>query len=477
MSKLELIKDNELKKPNIAIPLNCSSRDELGQYYDRNWQQLQQSSVYGILTPLIMVNKVVVDFKDVENFTLKSTGPIPQLYFEIHDRDKLLSVINTPGLDNQVVIQIIPPFDNAYKKINLIFAVSNVSIKNDVVKINGTYKVPKLLSSSFKSFGEITTFDLFKQIADDTGLGFATNCVSDEADKRYIYSDNSTLLEVMSREITRSNSDSTHIYDYWVDFWDNINYVNMYDQYNSKASDEDLMIWIAGIQNEFEEGVKIRPIKSKAVINNHPMFAESDLKANEYEIINNTGTNIGGGTDKVYSVFEDAKGEYLDYLVQDGDVKEDIYTKFEYLGENYGKYNYLLATACRQTYIKKMNTETIKVTIKKPLLALMRGHKVEFAWYINDDGWNGKMKNLSDAGLIKDSKYIKINGSLEDHADLTGANTTDGKFVLDKSVSGQYTIIGCEIKYYMGEWYYDLLLTRPHVNKPNMISDANEATK
>lgn len=471
MAQIEIVFDNKLKKPEIQIPLTNTSRTEAGDYYTTNWQQLQQTSVYGIETPLIMIGKIVVDFKDIISFNLRSIGPTPQLDMEVVDRDKLLSTVNTPGLDNQVVVQIIPPFDNAYKKINLVFAISNISIKNNNIKLSCVYKIPKLFNSSVKSFGNITTFNLFKEIAIDTELGFASNCQDDESDKRCIYSDSLTYLELMNKEITRSHSDESHIYDYWIDFWDNINYVNIFERYNAKDSDEDMMIWVAGVQHEFEENIKIQPLQIKATINNHPVFANSDLKTNSYEIVNNTGSYIGSGTDKVYGIYEEDKDEYLDHLIQDGDVKNDIYIKYEYLGEVYGEYNYLLAAACRSSYLKKMNTETIKVTIKKPLLALMRGSKVDFLWYINDDQWKYKMQSLSDAEVIEENKNIKTTDELSTEEDIKGYNPGSGEFIIDKSISGQYTIIGCTMRYYMGEWFYELLLTRPHINKPKILKE------
>lgn len=466
MAVIKVEFDSKLKKPEIIIPLTNSSREESGNDYRNNWQQVQQTSIYGIETPLIMINKIVVDFTDVISFNLRSIGPIPQLDMEVKDRDKLSTSIDTPGLDNQICVQIIPQFDNAYKKINLVFSISNISIRNGNIKLSGVYKVPKLLSSSFKSFGEITTYNLFKEIATDSELGFASNCQNNEADKRYIYCDNLSYSEVMAREIDRSESNATQVYDYWIDFWDNINYVNIYDRYNSKDPESEMMVWISGQQNEFEEGIKITPMKVKAVINNNPAFANAELGTNEYTIVNK-GYNASG-TDRLYSIYENEKGEYMDYLVQDGDVKNDIYTKFEYLGELFGEYNYLLSAACRKTYIQKMNTETIKVILNRPTLSLMRGHNVEFAWYINDDKWKNKVQELSDANVIDNYDNIKTKDDMS-APDVENANTANGEFVLDKSISGQYTIIGCNMNYMNGIWRYELTLARPHANKPSIL--------
>ena len=50
MSQIKLVFDNKLKKPQIEIPLTNSSREEAGENYTTNWQQIQQTSSYGIKT-------------------------------------------------------------------------------------------------------------------------------------------------------------------------------------------------------------------------------------------------------------------------------------------------------------------------------------------------------------------------------------------------------------------------------------------
>jgi hypothetical protein len=164
----------------------------------------------------------------------------------------------------------------------------------------------------------------------------------------------------------------------------------------------------------------------------------------------------------VYSIYEDENDEYKDYLLQDGDIKKDILTKYEYLGECYGGYNYLLQGVIRERLLKKINSEKIEITLQSPLLGIMRGHKVNFIKYVNDDMIAYKMNTMEEAGAI--TRDVQSNIPLEQYETEPHQ---DGHYRLDKTVSGQYLVLGTEIIYDEG-WKYVLTLSRPACDSPNI---------
>jgi hypothetical protein len=208
------------------------------------------------------------------------------------------------------------------------------------------------------------------------------------------------------------------------------------------------------------------PQEVTATINDHPSYTNSELYVTDYSISNESGAQASNGTDKVYSIYEDYNDEYQDHLIQDGDIKNDIFTKYYYLGETYGEYNYLLQKEIRNGLLQKINSETIKVTLKSPIFGLMRGHKVNFMKYVNDDMVENRMRILEDNGVI--DRNIESNIPLQDYE--LDTNNTDGSFRLDKTVSGQYLIIGTNIIYDNG-WKYVLTLARPANSIPNLINE------
>lgn len=460
--------DDMLEKSEIIMQLHSSSVEEAGENYeDSHLTDKAQTSVFGIQIPLIMINKTVIDFDCVRFFSLQSTHTLPELSLTVEDRFELINNIDKPYTDNEVRIQILPKFENAYKKINLTFYINSINVNGSLISISGTYKLPELTSSQFKTFGEIDTYSLFKKVAQDTKLGFATN-ITQLSDNRYVYCNNKSLLDILNYEIEYSNS-TEHILDWWIDYWDNINLADVKERYNTIDSDEDLKIWVSGQVNEVTINNTVEPTQVVAVINNHPSNTSSELFVSSYKNILSTGSSISEGTDVVYGVYEDNKSEYTDYLVQDGDIKHDIFLKYNYMGEAYGDYNYILANCLRRSYLKKMNLESIKVTMPTPVIALMRGHKVNFLRYENNDIIENKLKSLEEAGLV--DRNVESNIPLSKY-DITDDNyTSNGNFRLDRTVSGQYLINGVEIIYSDNKWEYTLTMIKPASTRVSILNE------
>lgn len=467
MGQISIQFDNTLEKSSITMPLISSSSSQAGDEYSGDqYTDKMQTSVFGVQVPLIMINNTVIDFDAIKQFSLKSSGVLPELSITVEDRYELITNIDKPGLDNEIRIQILPRFDNAYKKINLTFYTSSISVSGKNIRLTGSYKLSKLTSTQFKSFGKISTYNLFKNAAIETNLGFATN-ITNTNDERFIYCNNKSLLELMNSEIQFSDT-TTGILDYWIDFWDNINLADIKERYTTVDASKDIEIWVAGSVHEVGKDNEPQPIKIEACLSNHPGFNNSELYVKNYKIVNNPGIQMIYGSDKVYATYEENKNEYIDYLLQDGDIKNDIFTKFEYLGEIYGDYNYLLSKSIREGFLQKMNSESIVVTLQSPLLGLMRGHKVNFIRYVNNSLIENKLKSLEEKGLI--DRNINSNIPLDEYDSMPG--TSNGRFRLDRSVSGQYLISEVNISYSKEtSWEYKLTLVRSAIDKPKLINE------
>ena len=176
MSIVTLEFDNTLEKSEIVMPLLSSSQNEAGENYsDANLTDKSQTKVFGIQVPLVMINSTIIDFDAIHYFNLKSQGCLPELTMTVDDKYELITNLDKPSNDNVVRVQILPKFDDAYKKIDLTFYITNISVNGKLVRLTCTYKLASLTSSQFKTYGEVDTYTLFKQIANETKLGFASN--------------------------------------------------------------------------------------------------------------------------------------------------------------------------------------------------------------------------------------------------------------------------------------------------------------
>ena len=469
MAIIQVKFDSVLKQSDIIIPLTNSSQDEAGEAYKNNQPEIQQTSVYGIQSPLIAINDHVVDFSEVLYFELKCSEVTPTVKLTVIDRNDLVKIMDAPGPDNQLRIQILPKFEEKYKKINLTFFITKTSISGEYITINGEYKAPKFINANIKSFGQVSTYKLFEMVAQESQLGFATNVADSETDKRYIYSDNKSYKDLLAREIRKSGSEN-QILDYWIDWWNNLVLADMYERYNSIDKDSDMQIWISGQNHEVSEGSEIQPQQVVANLNNSIADKFSELYVENYSILNSPSMQYYNGTDQLYTTYEIDKLNYSDFLIQDGDVQKDITTKFEYLGEVYGEYNYLLAGKKRQAFLQKMQTnETIEITLNTPLLGIMRGNRVNFTWYINDTMVSNKIEASADANIAQDPKNVNTNIPM--NYDDENENEMDGKFEIDKSISGQYLVTNCNMKFANSKWEYKITLKRPTSDKPKIINE------
>jgi hypothetical protein len=467
MSIIQVKFDHQLQQSDIVIPLTYSSQDEAEEIYVNNQTEQQQTAIYGIQAPLIMVNNIVVNFSDVISFELSSTHITPEVSMVIQDRYQLITALDTPSIDNELRIQILPKFDDKYKKINLTFYITQMRNNDGIIHISGEYKSPKFISSNIKSFGEKSIYQLAEAIAQDSQLGFATN-VEDDSIVRYRYCDNKSYKELLNNEVSMSCND-TQIYDFWIDWWNNLVLADIYERYNAVDSDEDMTIWSAAQNQEVTEGSEIEAMKIIASLHNHPSQKTTELYVVDYKNCTSPGAQMYQGTDRVFSIYELNKSEYMDYLIQDGDSKKDIFYKYEYLGEVYGDHNYLLGLKKYETFKQKISSnETVEVTLRTPLLGIMRGNHVNFFWYVNDSQVSNVQNTMKSYGVSPENPETNIptdgDSNIEDIRD-------DGKFEMDKSVSGQYLVTGCTMKFKEGQWQYVITLSRPTINKPKLINE------
>lgn len=466
MGQIKVKFDNSLKQSDIKVPVVNSSSNESTTGMRNSYNDVNQTLIHGVISPLIKVNNVVLDFAAVTHFSLRGDSAVPQVYITFHDRHNLISTLNTPGSDNELRVQIIPQFEGIYKKINLTFLITDTNIDNynQMISVTGSYKAPKLNSSNLKAFGDISTYKLFETIAKETQLGFASN-VSDSQDSRYIYCDYRNYMDLMSREINRSHSDAK-VYEWWIDFWNNINFVDTYERYNTIDDKKDMKLWITTLFGMNQSDKEIEPVEVESAIHNLPHLNNMETFTSNYNTINRSIAQV---SDSVYSIYFNEKKEHLDFLCYNGDINQDIHERYEYLGEVYGEYDYILAQKKRAMILNKMYSESIEVELPAPVLGLTRGSKVNFYWFINNPIWDGIKAQAKKEGVVEEKQETQI--PLDE---LDFLDDIPDQYKLDKSISGQYLITSCIIDYNNGKWSHRLTLNRPIKYNKKPLTDKKE---
>jgi hypothetical protein len=449
MAQIEVKYDPTFQIEEISEPMYATSHNECDE--DRP-AEVQQTKITGILSPLIKVNQILILWDKVTRFELSSTGFLPELTFTFNDDLGFTKSLDQPGNDNLVLVQILPPFEDAYKKINLRFFIEDIRISGEKVTVSAKYNIPGLYQDKIKTLGKLSTYDFLDTVAKECELGLASNLDGTE-DERYIYLRNTNYLNSIKNEIKKSGTEEC-ILDAWIDLHNYVILCDMLERYN--AIESEIKIWTTGtvIPDTENTGKPIEPKEEDAILSNAIGVRNTQLYITDYTVKNTAGKNMKMGTDKVLQSYYIDKCEPSSLLIQDGDVKKDTFVKTVYMGEVFGEYDYFKSEFCRSAFLQKINTNTIEVALKTPLLGLERGGKVNLEWYEANEI----------ASVIKNENPIETNTPSESDEEEDPTTMT-----INKQVSGQYFIIGTKIQFKGWEegWKYILILTRPtdQVNK------------
>jgi len=437
--------DPKLVFPDIEVPMTSEGETN-------NMSGIRQTNVTGILVPLIRFNNQTIDFQQVKRMTLIN-GTIPELRLTFEDYAGVIKSTDTPSPDNVLYLQILPPFDDAYKKICLSFYVTNIKIRGTEITISASYNIPGWYDNKMKPYGLLSTYELFENVANEYGLGFCSN-MENSQDERWIYNPNNTPNAFLNKEIEFSGN-KEHVFEWWIDLWNNLNLVDVYKEYNEILSDEDMMIWISDSFNDASSpDVVAKPMKRPAVLCNHMNLSVESLFFHNYV----PKLKSGAGTDINFEVFSMNDLESTSALIQNGDVHKSVIMEYQYGGEVFGDFDYLTQRSARGMFLNKINSQTIEVTLYKPQLGLIKGGHVNVWWF---DTNNVVVSDI-------DNSQVESNIPLPDN--IVDGDTT---YTINKSVSGQYYISNILFEYNVGKWAITYTLSRPadQINRLNEPSN------
>ncbi len=408
----------------------------------------------GKIVPIVKVNSKLLEHDDVVSFELKSVDYLPTLSLTFRDVGSTTMLLDTPGPDDTVQIQLLPKFDGIYKKINLVFYITEISMnrQKETCTIEAEYAVTGLFDSMLKSYGKINTYDYYNTVAQELGLGFCSNIKSaDTADARYIYLRNTNSIKKLSTEFKRGGNPEM-ILDSWVDFYNNINLVDIYDLYygdeNWTDQPDGIKIYTTNNYNIPNADIDEVPFEISAIITNNPKFMQTDLYTENMRVKSICGSNKLRGTDKGINIYNMNKNINVSKLLQDGSgIDNNIYIKTIYRGEykegSTDNSDYLFQPEVCELFNQKINNNIIEITTTGLLFGLMRGGKVNVEWYDGNEIGNDLMNESS----------LELSANIQPDDDGGIGMDNEHSYRINNRISGQYVIVGTEIKFNMVEEY------------------------
>jgi hypothetical protein len=268
---------------------------ESEEKYQGNLRKLdtKSSSRAGSYVPIIAINSLIMNEEEISSFEIDMAGPVPRLIMTFRDVNSHFS-INAP-IDGDVISVYIRPGDaDNQKPIRIDFIINRLLGEpvNKTYFIVGMMKIPKFYTESYKSFPSNTSFEHLGDLCEEIGLGFASNeTATDDAMTRLIPSE--SYQTFISETVSSSYKDEESFFDWYIDPYYYLCFVNLNKQFSLEDKMEDINISDAlpfsGMVGQNEKDDPDQQ-KGSLVLTNLTSMAGKNVYIDAYSLENNAGT-------------------------------------------------------------------------------------------------------------------------------------------------------------------------------------------
>lgn len=220
--------------PNKAKDIN--DKGEIGTF-----EQFDYTKVTGILYPAIEVGNRVLSKEHIIRFKLEYRSLAPSLYLTIRDIGGFGKRADLFGMNSEIKVVIIPPLNNTYRPIRLLFQITAADFLDNEIQIYGEYKLPALKTSVIQDVifpeckkckhaasNKTSTWEMLHTIALRTGLGFAsTEMCEDIMDRNSRFLSGENYLDFIEKEVPKGGLDENSLFDAWIDLYNYLVMVNV----------------------------------------------------------------------------------------------------------------------------------------------------------------------------------------------------------------------------------------------------------
>ena len=387
-------------------------------------------------------SKLALDANDIIYFKLIGDGFIPEIQVVFRDPTNKLIDDNFP-LDKSIVSLMIKSNSDILMPIRCDFYITNFNpVKSSLVGDDKIYTMKAILDLPIiiknSSFPKMTSFEVLKQIASETLLGFCTNIDNTVDTMTWICPGDEYIREFIPETVSQAyKSDDSFLWSF-VDYYYNLNYVDIETELNENINSQ-LTVLNTKDTKDTEETIPL-------ILNNHPNSKHSNLYIQSWNLINDsTAVNFDVGYEPYIYYFDDL-GKKFNYLLMDtistaGDDKSKIVLKQrnDDVNTNSGnvqqkkKYfmgkidtdnvhkNFIYTQLQNQNNIKSLQKIKINVVLPNPNFELYRFQPVEIVLYdLNDmQAKTGKSDNSVQQTINNENR---INNRLSGKWLITGIN-------------------------------------------------------
>lgn len=350
----------------------------------------------GINIPVIRLNNITLSENQIDQLKIYYDEFLPKIHLSIKDTDNLIKVCDSPGFDNEIAVVITAQVNGFYKKISLLFYITNFEPADDYIAYDGVFKLKSLNTHIMKQIGEgkLNTYDTLLEIAKENKLGFAaTKGCKDIKDERYRLIQTKTYVDYVKEIIGYGGLDEESIFDAWIDLFGYIVMVNVHFVLNEDIEPQNLTIYTMVNGNNMLNNDKMNPggvQVQRTLTNNKINTASTNLQFENYENIIDTNNIYKKGSLNTNWYMSSPCDENNIEMEQiqiiensaDGDAFSEEYefSKAEWLGIEFSEEPILMKKSINKKYFEKLRAKRLKVELINHNLGLERGTLVNIVF-------------------------------------------------------------------------------------------------
>ena len=247
--------------------------------------------------PLIIINGFQFARNAISHCEISTFSWLPECSLVLHCFDNVFLTQNFPK-DGDLVNIFIRSFTDNFNPIRNDYLIIQVSSNSTVdgegrygitIYIHGVLFIPKLFAEDCYSLSQMTSFQAMAEIAKNLKLGYVSNETATVDTMTWINAFD-TNENFIRKIVSHSYKDQDSFYDYWIDFFYNLNFMNV----NKMLAISDLEPPKQGLFRSRWQG-DINPTESishyvdQIVLTNEKEAMHSQYYFNSFEIINKAG--------------------------------------------------------------------------------------------------------------------------------------------------------------------------------------------
>ena len=409
--------------------------------------------------PYLQIGNLVIQTTETSKIVLYNDQFLPKI--EVFFKDPTLKLIDPLfPIDDEIISLFIKSSSEMLMPVRMDFKITEFNVVKGSSDMNyvlvGLLNVDYLYFQEYSSYSN-SSYGLLREIAKKANLGFASN-IDDTNDKMSWINPANTNLEFIQDIVNCSyKSDNSFMLSY-VDFYYNLNYVDIETALNEDITDMTGIKYDANFTKVKEED------SVKLVLTDHPDKINSNLYIDKYNLINNTTKiNLDIGYNKYITYYDKNENIEYEYVIESiSSPSNDVVTKGR-IGELSEVYkhsmdssflgnldsdnvhsNYLYAKVQNEQNLDFLQKIRMKVSLGSANFNLYRFQKIEVRLY--------KLKEL-------DSEEVLVN--VDKDTIQKGATADWDERKLNQRLSGEWLITAINYTFNkIGGFVQDVTLVR-----------------